>query len=149
MRTCDGGEISSASAVRSSINNHNHQMAETNATSPVVASEERPPAELVTGSPPPTTTTMATVVSRSTSPSTAPPEETETTAEPTATEQRESPTDHRVVALRAMFPDYDDAILCVKNSVRYLACTQSRATGILFLSLWTGTKIAQSIHYLS
>jgi hypothetical protein len=64
--------------------------------------------------------------------------------------QRDTVLDPRVVALRAMFPDYDDLILCVR-SIPCLPINQLpihiTIAGYRCLNLWAETKIAPLMHY--
>ena len=64
--------------------------------------------------------------------------------------QRDTVVDPRVVALRAMFPDYDDLILCVRS----ISCLPNNQlpihitiAGYRCLNLWAETKIAPLMHY--
>ena len=64
--------------------------------------------------------------------------------------QRDTVIDPRVIALRAMFPDYDDVILCVRSTL----CppinpllTHISIPGYLCLILWAGIRIAPLMPY--
>ena len=64
--------------------------------------------------------------------------------------QRDTVVDPRVIALRAMFPDYDDIILCVRSTrcppINPLL-THLAIPGYLCLILWAGIRIAPLMPY--
>jgi hypothetical protein len=64
--------------------------------------------------------------------------------------QRNTVVDPRVIALRAMFPDYDDFILCVRSTrcppINPLL-THIAIPGHLCLILWAGIRIAPLMPY--
>ena len=64
--------------------------------------------------------------------------------------QRGTVVDPRIIALHAMFPDYDDIILCVR-STRYFPVNPLlnliAIPGYLFLILWAGVRIAPLMPY--
>jgi hypothetical protein len=91
-------------------------MQDTN-TAVAAAAEEHSPSAQTTSSPLPPTTVSRT-------PSPVIPEEI--TVEPTTTAPLDSPADPRVVALRALFPDYDDTILFVLSISCLCTTHQSR-----------------------
>lgn len=65
--------------------------------------------------------------------------------------QRDTVIDPRVIALRAMFPDYDDFILCVRSThcpPINLLLTLIAIPGYLCLTLWAGIRIAPLTPYL-
>lgn len=60
-----------------------------------------------------TTSSAAELIPTNTTPSDPTLNSSEDVDTPLVSRLREAPVDPRVVALRAMFPDYDDLILCV------------------------------------
>ena len=64
--------------------------------------------------------------------------------------RRDTVVDPRVVALRAMFPDYDDIILCVRSTRCPLInplLIHIAIPGYLCLILWAGIRIAPLMPY--
>ena len=122
----------------------------TNLSTDKLVSQTAPVASTLTPSP---VATLPIVTPAVTDSDVTPPDTTGRVATPSITlpaPHRDTVIDPRVIALRAMFPDYDDLILCVHSSrcpSISLLLIHIGIAGYLCLNLWAETRIALLMHY--